>query len=133
MTSAVAALEIAVAAISAVCYALLNRAEKIKRNRRPTSDNPTDGAGASGGDGWATAIWFGGHHSAIDSSGNPSDFSGGDTVAAIAAAETAVVGTEVAAAIDAIGRSGKHRGFDPTQQRHFRFNPKWLGGQFGIA
>lgn len=79
MTSAVAALGIAVAAISAVCYALLNWAEKIKRNRRPTSDNPTDGAGASGGDGWATAIWFGGHHSAIDSSGNPSDFSGGDT------------------------------------------------------
>jgi hypothetical protein len=41
--------------------------------------------------------------------------------------------TEVAAAIDAIGRSGKDRDFDLTQQRYFRFDPKWLGGQFGIA
>jgi len=43
------------------------------------------------------------------------------------------VATEVAAAIDAIGQSGKHRDFDLTQQDYFRFNPKWFSGQFGIA
>lgn len=83
MTSAMAALGIAVAATSAVCYALLNRAEKIKRNRRPTSDSPADGGGTWSGtwssDGSASESWFGGHHSATDSSGNPSDFSGGDS------------------------------------------------------
>ncbi len=79
MTSAMAALGIAVAATSAVCYALLNRAEKIKRNRRPTSDSPADGGGTWSSDGSASESWFGGHHSATDSSGNPSDFSGGDS------------------------------------------------------
>jgi hypothetical protein len=44
-----------------------------------------------------------------------------------------VVATEVAAAIDAIGRSGKPRDFDLTQQGYFRFNPKSFSGQFGIA
>jgi hypothetical protein len=78
MTNAMAALGIAVAATSAICYALLNRAEKIRRNRRPAGDNSTDGGGYSGSDGSGVASWFGGHHSATDSSGNPSDFSGGD-------------------------------------------------------
>jgi len=78
MTSAMAALGIAVAATSAICYALLNRAEKIRRNRRLTSYGSTDGGGTSGSDGWAAASCFGGHHSATDSSGNPTDFSGGD-------------------------------------------------------
>ena len=53
MTSAMAALGIAVAATSAICFALLTRAEKIRRNRRPAGDNPTDGGGYSGSDGWA--------------------------------------------------------------------------------
>ena len=79
MTSAMAALGIAVAATSAICFALLTRAERIRHKRRPASDNPTDGGGYSGNDGWATTGWFGGHHSATDSSGNPSDFSGGDS------------------------------------------------------
>jgi hypothetical protein len=39
----------------------------------------------------------------------------------------------VAAAIDAIGRSEKAQDFDLTQQHYFGFDPKWLGGQFGIA
>src|SRR5512141_2885895 len=103
MTSAMAALGIAVAATSAICYALLTRAEKIRRNRRPAGDGPADAGSTSGSDGWAAARWFGGDRSAIDSSGNPGDFSG-----AIAAAVTE------AAAIDPIGRSGKHRGFDLT-------------------
>ena len=88
--SAMAAFGIAVAAISVVCYALLNARRKIRRNRRSPGDNSTDGAGTSGGDGWATAIWFGGHHSAIDSSGNP--VMSGGSAAAIAEEETAVVG-----------------------------------------
>jgi hypothetical protein len=41
--------------------------------------------------------------------------------------------TEVAAVIDPVGLSGKARGFDLTQQHYFRFNPIYLGGQFGIA
>jgi hypothetical protein len=51
----------------------------------------------------------------------------------MAAAVTEAAVTEVAAEIDAVGQSGKDRDFDLTQQRHFRFNPKWLRGQFGIA
>jgi hypothetical protein len=77
MTSAMVVLGMAVAATSAACYALLTRAEKIRRHRRPAGDSPTDGS-FPGGDGWAAASWFGGYHSATDSSGNPSDFSGGD-------------------------------------------------------
>ena len=78
MTGAMAALGIAIAATSAICYVLLTRAETIRRNRRPAGDSSTDG-GYSGGDGWAAANWFGGHHSATDSSGNPSDFGGADS------------------------------------------------------
>jgi hypothetical protein len=72
-----ATLGIAVAATSAICYALLTRAEKIRRNRRPAGDNSDGSDSTSGGDGWAVASWFGGDHSATDSSGNPGDFSGG--------------------------------------------------------
>ena len=79
MTSAMAALGMAVVATSVICYALLNRAEKIRRNRRLASDSSTDGGGTWGSDGWATASWFGGHHSMTDSSGNPTDFSGCDS------------------------------------------------------
>jgi hypothetical protein len=79
VTSAMTALGIAVAATSALCYALLTRAGKIRRNRRPAGDNPTDGGSPSGSDGWAAARWFGGDHSATDSSGSPSDFGGGDS------------------------------------------------------
>jgi hypothetical protein len=79
MTSAMTALGIAVAATSALCYALLTRAGKIRRNRRRAGDNPSDSGSPSGSDGWAAGSWFGGHHSATDSSGNPSDFGGGDS------------------------------------------------------
>jgi hypothetical protein len=79
MTSAVAALGIAVAATSALCYALLTRAGKFRRNRWPPGDNAADGGSSSGSEGWAAASWFGGHHSATDSLGNSSDFGGGDS------------------------------------------------------
>jgi hypothetical protein len=78
MTSTMAAFGIAVAASSVICYALLTRAGKIRRNRRSAGDNPTDGGITSGSHGWAAASWFGGDHSATDNSGNPSDF-GGDS------------------------------------------------------
>ncbi len=103
MTDAMAALGIAVAATSAICYALLNRAEMIRRNRGQTGDNPTDGASTAGSDDWAVASWFGGDHSATDSSGN--------RAISAAAATVVAVGMEVAAAIEAIGRSGKTLGF----------------------
>jgi hypothetical protein len=79
MTNAMAAFGIAVAGTSLICYALMTRAGKIERNRRPAGDNPTDGGSTSGSDGWAAVSWFGGDHSATDSSGNPSDFGGGDS------------------------------------------------------
>jgi hypothetical protein len=77
MTSAMAAFGIAVAGTSLICYALMTRAEKIRRNRRSAGDSATDGGSTSGSDGWAN--WSGGHHSVTDSSGNPSDFGGGDS------------------------------------------------------
>lgn len=76
MISTTVAFGIAVAGTSLICYALMTRAEKIKRNRRSAGDSVADGA-SSDGAGWAG--WSGGHHSVPDSSGNPGDFSGGDS------------------------------------------------------
>ncbi len=73
MTRAIAAFGIAVAGTSLICYALMTRAENIKCKRRSSGDNATDG-GSSGSDGW-----FGVEHSTTDCSGNPSDFSAGDS------------------------------------------------------
>ena len=73
-----AAFGIAIAGTSLVCYALMTRAENIRRKRRTAGDNATDGGNYSGSDGWTLASWFGGDHSPTDSSGNPSDFGGGD-------------------------------------------------------
>jgi hypothetical protein len=60
-----------------ICYALMTRAERIKRNRRSAGDTSIDSCSTSGSEGWAVVSWFGGHHSLTDSSGNPSDFGGG--------------------------------------------------------
>ena len=79
MTGAMAAFGIAVVGTSLICYALMTRAERIKRNRRSAGDTSIDGGSTSGSEGWAVASWFGGDHSATDSSGNPSDLSGGDS------------------------------------------------------
>jgi len=79
MSGAMVAVACAVAGTSTVCYALLTRAERIKRNRRSAGDISIDGGSASGSEGRAVASWFGGGHSATDSSGNPSDIGGGDS------------------------------------------------------
>ena len=78
MTGGMVAFGFAVAGTSMICYALMTRAERVKRNRRAVGDTSIDGGSTSGSEGWAVASWFGGGHSATDSSGNPSDF-GGDS------------------------------------------------------
>ena len=79
MTGAMVAFGCAVAGTSMICYALMTRAERVKRNRRLVGDTSIDGGSTSSGDGWPVASWFGGDHSATDSSGNPSDSGGGDS------------------------------------------------------
>lgn len=79
MTNAMVAFGIAVGGTSLVCYALMTRAENIRRNRRSSVDNATDGGVYSGTDSGSLATWFSGNHSVTDSSGNPGDFGGGDS------------------------------------------------------
>lgn len=79
MTGAMVAFGVAVAGTSMICYALMTRAERVRRNRRSVGDTSIDGASTSGGEGWAVASWFGADHSTTDSSGNPSDFGGGNS------------------------------------------------------
>ena len=80
MTNAMAALGIAVGCTSLICYALMTRLQNRQRKRRCSGDNAIDGSGDHGGEGgWSIASWFGGDHSASDSSGNPIDSGGGDS------------------------------------------------------
>ena len=79
MSGAMVAFGFAVAGTSMICYGLMTRAERVKRNRRSAGDSSIDSGSPSGGEGWAVASWFGGDHSATDSSGNPGDFGGGDS------------------------------------------------------
>ena len=79
MSGAMVAFACAVAGTSMICYALMTRAERIKRNRRSAGGISIDGGSASGSEGGAVASWFGGGHSATDSSGNPSGFGGDDS------------------------------------------------------
>jgi hypothetical protein len=79
MTSAMTAFGIAVGGTSLVCYVLMTRLQNRRGNRRSSGDNSSaDGANYAGGDGWTIGNRFGGDHSALDSSGNPTDFGGGD-------------------------------------------------------
>ena len=71
---------IALCVTSAVCYALLARADRIRAKRRfarrASSGDDSDSMSASS-DSWSLADWFSGGNSsscAYDSSGNPSDF-----------------------------------------------------------
>ena len=126
MTDAMAALGIAVAATSAICYALLIGPRDQAQSRRPATINRR--RQHSGRDDWAVASWFGGDHSATDSSGNPSDFSGGDSGGGDGGGGEAVAAT--------IERSGfrKKIGILIYRNRHFLDSFQvWLGGQFGIA
>jgi hypothetical protein len=77
MTSGMMAFALAVGAASLVCFLLMTRVQNIKRNRRASGDGSgPDVANYFGGDAWSLSIWFGGGHSALDSSGNPTDSSG---------------------------------------------------------
>jgi hypothetical protein len=77
MRSMMTAFAIAVCATSLVCFLLMTRAQNIKRNRRASGDRSApDVANYFGGDAWSLSGWFGGGHSAFDSSGNPIDSSG---------------------------------------------------------
>jgi hypothetical protein len=79
MTGTMAAFGVAVGAASLICYLLMTRLQ----NRRAITGSSRDSSGAdggndSGGAAWGLSSWFGGGHSAIDGSGNPVDFGGGD-------------------------------------------------------
>jgi hypothetical protein len=78
-TSALVTFGIAVGGTSLICYALMTRLQNRRANRGSSGDSSGDGSGNySGEDGWSISNWFGGDHSALDSSGNPSDSGGGD-------------------------------------------------------
>jgi hypothetical protein len=81
MTNAMAAFGIAVGGTSLICYALMTRLQNRKRKRGVSGDSSSDGGiyNYSSGDGWSLPSWFGGDHSASDSSGNPIDSGGGDS------------------------------------------------------
>jgi hypothetical protein len=80
MTSAMAAFGIAVGAASLLCYVLMTRLQNRRANRKSQSDSPSaDGGNYAWSDGWSMSSWFGGDHSAFDSSGNPSDSGGSDS------------------------------------------------------
>jgi hypothetical protein len=80
MTSAMAAFGIAVGATSLFFYLLMTRLEKHRANLKSQGDSPSaDGGNYARSDGWSMSSWFGGVHSASDSSGNPSDSGGSDS------------------------------------------------------
>jgi hypothetical protein len=77
---------IALCAISALCFGLLTRADRIRAERRlarrPSGGSRGDGrmsasSDTSSSDTFGLASWFSGNHSSscsYDSSGNPADF-----------------------------------------------------------
>jgi hypothetical protein len=80
MTGPAVAFGIAVGVTSLICYLLMTRVRNGKRNLRSSGDSATpDGGSHAAGDGGTLAGWFGSGHSALDSSGNPSDFGAGDS------------------------------------------------------
>jgi hypothetical protein len=79
MTSAVAAFAIAVGATSLICYLLMTRLPSRRANRAsPGKGFGADGVDFGGSGGWSLSHGFSGDHSALDASGNPIDFGGGD-------------------------------------------------------
>jgi hypothetical protein len=80
MTNAVAAFAIAVGGTSLICYLLTTRLPNRRANRASSGNGSgADGGDYGGSDGWSLSHWFGGDHSALDGSGNPIDFGGGDS------------------------------------------------------
>jgi hypothetical protein len=49
-----------------------------RRYRSSSGGRSSDGGNYAAGDRWTMTNWFSSSHSALDSSGNPSDFGGGD-------------------------------------------------------
>ena len=81
---------VALGLTSAACYVMMIRADR-RRVRRPSSgsDGGADSSGASGGDGFSFASWFG-NTASTDVMGNPIDgggFDGEATALAVAATE----------------------------------------------
>ena len=73
MTGAMTYSLIAVGATSAVCLALISRAERARGHRSPPDGGSSYGPGISSvGDGWNLTSWFGSDHS-----GQSTDASGG--------------------------------------------------------
>ena len=96
MTSAMAAFGIAVGGTSLICYALMTRLQNARRKRPSSGDSSgTAGGNFAAGDDWSILNWFGGDHSATDSSGNPAN--AGGAIAAMAV--TAVVEATDAASL----------------------------------
>ena len=80
MTSAVAAFAIAVGATSLISYLLMTRLPNRRANRGSSGNGfGADGGNFGGSDGWSLSHWVGGDHCALDVSGNPIDFGGGDS------------------------------------------------------
>ncbi len=80
MTNAMAAFGIAVGGTSLICYLLMTRLQNRQRNRRSSGDDSaTDGGNYAGGDGWSHRELVRRRPFRTDSSGNPSDFGGGDS------------------------------------------------------
>ncbi|WP_407176605.1 hypothetical protein [Bradyrhizobium sp. STM 3562] len=77
LASTVTNILLAVGAISAICYALVNRHERRRANRQLSRDRSGSDGGdtgpSAGDDGRTISSWFGGHHSSCDSSGHPGD------------------------------------------------------------
>ena len=73
MTGSVTYFLIAVGATSAVCFALMSRAERAKGRRTPSDGGASYDPGVSSvSDGWSLTHWFGSDHS-----GQSTDTSGG--------------------------------------------------------
>ncbi len=76
-----AAFVMAVGAVAAVCYLMMNRAERRAERRASGDSLRSDGGNYVGGaDSWTTSAWFGGSHNSggsFDSGGGGGDCVGG--------------------------------------------------------
>src|ERR1700730_15340682 len=80
MTRAVAAFAIAVGGTSLICYLLMTRLPNSRAQRGSSgNDSGADGGGYGGTERRGASYWFGGYNPALDASGSPIDFAGGDS------------------------------------------------------
>jgi len=71
VTGAVTALGIAIGGASLASYLLMARSQKRSARRGPSRGGPGPDGGSYAESNPSAWSWFGGEHSAIDSSGNP--------------------------------------------------------------